>query len=121
MPGQRSDTRRGSATERGYTYKWEQARAAFLKINPLCRRCKDMGRTTAATEVDHVIPHKGDRKLFWDRANWQALCKTHHSRKTASEERGGLRRGCDAQGDARSTRTTPGIGPLRDDRRLREG
>lgn len=28
----------------------------------------------AATLVDHVIPHKGDQSLFWDKANWQSAC-----------------------------------------------
>ncbi|WP_407496877.1 HNH endonuclease [Pseudooceanicola sp. MF1-13] len=35
--------------------------------------------------MDHITPHKGDRKLFWDRSNWQALCHACHSRKTARE------------------------------------
>jgi len=45
--------------------------------------------TTAATVVDHVTPHKGDKVLFWDRLNWQALCKRCHDRKTAFESRFG--------------------------------
>ncbi len=31
-----------------------------------------------ATVVDHVVPHKGDADLFWDRDNWQPCCKWHH-------------------------------------------
>ena len=30
--------------------------------------------------LDHIIPHRGDRKLFWDRDNWQALCKSCHAK-----------------------------------------
>jgi 5-methylcytosine-specific restriction endonuclease McrA len=42
----------------------------------------------AATVVDHIIPHKGDRKLFWSRANWQPLCVScHSSRKQRLERR----------------------------------
>ena len=41
---------------------------------------------TASTTVDHIIPHKGDRKLFWDKTNWQALCKPCHDAKTARED-----------------------------------
>ena len=37
---------------------------------------------TPATVVDHVIPHRGDRKLFWDEQNWQPLCKECHDKKT---------------------------------------
>jgi 5-methylcytosine-specific restriction protein A len=40
---------------------------------------------TPATVVDHIVPHRGNQKLFWDRKNWQSLCKTHHDRKTAQE------------------------------------
>jgi hypothetical protein len=36
------------------------------------------GKVAAAKIVDHVIPHKGNLKLFWDRANWQPLCKACH-------------------------------------------
>ena len=38
-------------------------------------------------DVDHIIPHRGDQKLFWDRNNWQALCKPCHDRKTGKEDR----------------------------------
>lgn len=41
-----------------------------------------------ASIVDHIIPHKGDKQLFWDRDNWQPLCKKHHDRKTATEDGG---------------------------------
>ncbi|MGM9590559.1 MAG: HNH endonuclease signature motif containing protein, partial [Faecousia sp.] len=42
------------------------------------------GRLTPATVVDHIIPHRGDRKLFWDESNWQPLCKDCHNRKTGT-------------------------------------
>ena len=44
------------------------------------------GRYTKATDVDHIVPHRGDRDLFWDRNNWQALCHSCHSKKTAAED-----------------------------------
>ena len=50
--------------------------------------CQREGRVTAATVVDHKIPHKGDQRLFWDPANWQSLCKPHHDRDKQREERG---------------------------------
>lgn len=28
--------------------------------------------------VDHVIPHKGDERLFWDITNLQAVSKAYH-------------------------------------------
>lgn len=45
-------------------------------------------QVTPSTEVDHIVAHKGDMGLFWDQANWQALCKPCHSRKTATEDSG---------------------------------
>jgi 5-methylcytosine-specific restriction protein A len=78
------DRFRGSSTQRGYNYAWQQARSRFLADKPLCVDCRAEGRYGVATEVDHIIPHRGNQKLFWDsERNWQGLCKTHHSAKTA--------------------------------------
>ena len=47
----------------------------------------DVGRKyVRATVVDHIIPHRGDQKLFWDQNNWQALCKSCHDKKTLTED-----------------------------------
>jgi 5-methylcytosine-specific restriction protein A len=75
-----------SSTKRGYGYAWQKARAGYLVSHPLCVYCEREGRVTAATVVDHRIPHRGDQKLFWDKANWQSLCATHHSRDKQREE-----------------------------------
>ena len=83
-----SDSRRGTAKERGYTYRWRQARAAFLAANPLCAMCEKDGRLKPATVVDHIVPHKGDELKFWSDRNWQPLCASCHSIKTASEDGG---------------------------------
>ena len=37
--------------------------------------------------MDHIRAHNGDLRLFWDRSNWQGLCKPCHSRKTLAERR----------------------------------
>jgi len=91
----RQDRERGSAQSRGYDSKWQKAREAFLRAHPLCQ-CPDCDegrkRLTAATVVDHKIPHRGDIALFWDRTNWQSMSKTCHDRKTARED-GGFGRG----------------------------
>ncbi|MYM31495.1 HNH endonuclease [Duganella sp. CY15W] len=75
-----------SSTKRGYGYKWQQARAGYLRSNPLCVYCAQSGRTTEATVVDHRVPHRGDQKLFWSKANWQALCKPCHDGEKQREE-----------------------------------
>lgn len=90
----RADAQRGSSSERGYNYRWQKARQTFLRANPLCRHCTKLGMVRAATEVDHVIPHRGDQELFWNTDNWQGLCKPCHSRKTARED-GGYGRSAD--------------------------
>lgn len=80
-----------TTTERGYGWRWQKARKAFLSRpeNVLCRMCQQEGRIQAATVVDHIIPHKGDERLMWDEANWQPLCKPHHdSTKQRMEARG---------------------------------
>lgn len=86
------DQRRGTAHERGYSAAWQRARVGFLKSHPLCKRCEADGRVVVATVVDHIIPHRGDKVLFWDHDNWQPLCKPCHDRKTATEDGGGWRR-----------------------------
>lgn len=48
--------------------------------------CDLDGDVVAATVVDHIVPHRGDKVAFWDHDNWQALCKRHHDKKTAGEE-----------------------------------
>lgn len=77
----------GSANSRGYTYKWQKAREVFLFSNPLCVYCEKIGKVTVANVVDHIIPHKGDQKLFWDQKNWQPLCKYCHDNIKSKEER----------------------------------
>lgn len=82
------DARRGSAAARGYGPEWRRASKAFLAENPLCVRCLSKDVITASQVTDHKIPHRGDMRLFWDRKNWQALCKDCHDEKTAKEDGG---------------------------------
>lgn len=84
-----SDKKRQSSTQRGYGYKWQKARAAYLKEYPLCVKCNATADISVATEIDHIEPHRGNQSLFWDSSNWQALCKPCHSKKTATEDGGG--------------------------------
>ncbi len=91
---------RGTASERGYTSAWAKARLAYLHEHPLCVAHMEQGQIVQATVVDHIKPHRlwqakqsGDgkalaaaQKLFWDRSNWQALCKRCHDIKTVKED-----------------------------------
>ena len=77
------DANRGSAAARGYDSKWQREREAYLKMHSVCRRCN----CEPASVVDHVIPHRGDQKLFWSRSNWQPLCATCHNRHKQRAEK----------------------------------
>ena len=78
---------RADASGRGYGSRWRKARKHFLKLHPLCKKCREQGRFVKAEVVDHIVPHRGDEKLFWDESNWQALCKRCHDSKTMTEDR----------------------------------
>ncbi len=76
------DRRRGSAHSRGYDRAWQRIRGLKLKRNPICEHCKAKGRTTAAKDVDHIVPlPEGTNKMD----NLQALCRRCHNVKTAAQ------------------------------------
>lgn len=90
------DRARGSRQSRGYGNRWARRSAQFRARYPLCgmrphgirpvmSQCFDEGRTTIATQTDHVVPHNGNDALFWNEiGNWQSLCLACHMRKTAA-------------------------------------
>jgi len=80
------DQRRGSSGERGYGWTWQKFRDTFLKENPLCAYCLKLGRPVQATVVDHIVPHRGDMRLFWQQGNHQSLCASCHSSVKQREE-----------------------------------
>ena len=80
------------------TKRWHRLRWHQLQAEPLCRYCAAMGRTTAATVVDHKRPHKGDESLFHDPANLQSLCKPCHDSAKQAEEKSGRVIGGDVNG-----------------------
>lgn len=75
-----------SAAARGYGSRWQRARKKYLAEHIFCVECMKEGTYVKATDVDHIIAHRGDKKLFWDESNWQALCHSHHSQKTNRED-----------------------------------
>ena len=70
-----------------YRKDWKIIRKTQLMKEPFCRECRRAGRIVPATDVDHIVPHRGDLKLFYSADNLQSLCHTCHSRKTAEEVR----------------------------------
>lgn len=89
---------RGTAAQRGYGYRWQQARAGWLRKHPLCAMHADLGQVVPATLVDHIIPHRGDQALFWDKGNWQSLCKQCHDAHKQRQEKGGTSASCNLAG-----------------------
>ncbi len=73
-----------TAKERGYDSSWRAARLAYLQAHPSCVTCGQ-----PATVVDHRVPHRGDKRLFWDKTNWQSMCESCHNAKAAQEKAGG--------------------------------
>ena len=67
---------------------WLSIRKAQLAQYPLCEDCKKENRDTLATVVDHDPPHKGDWERFIN-GPFASLCKKHHDRRTALQERFG--------------------------------
>ena len=84
---------RASAAERGYGWRWQRASERYRRANPLCAECARRGITRSCVgkegATDHIVPHRGDMKLFWDRDNWQGLCVPCHNAKSATERWGG--------------------------------
>lgn len=90
------DRRSAEAEEYRRLYKtaaWRSRRMHQLADEPLCRSCKAAGRETLATIADHVIPHRGDERLFFE-GELQSLCDEEpwrcHSRVKQREERLGF-------------------------------
>jgi 5-methylcytosine-specific restriction enzyme A len=80
------DAARKTSHERGYNKRWHDARIEYLNQHRHCVECSKDGVLTVATVVDHIVPHKGDMVRFWQRDNWQSLCRAHHASKTARED-----------------------------------
>jgi 5-methylcytosine-specific restriction protein A len=79
---------RKTAAQRGYDGKWQKYRAAYLKSHAYCVDPRHGEVLVLATVVDHIIPHRGDKRLFWLHSNHQPLCKRCHDIKTATEDGG---------------------------------
>lgn len=65
--------------------EWKQLRAYKLSLNPLCEDCEDIGQTTEATVIDHIIPRKQGGKDTID--NLRSRCKHHNAVKTAYDNK----------------------------------
>jgi 5-methylcytosine-specific restriction endonuclease McrA len=76
------DRRRPSRQARGYDAAWFAVRNAYVAVHPFC--CVP-GCGAPADEVDHIasIRDRPDLRLEW--SNLRALCRHHHSQRTARD------------------------------------
>ena len=81
---------------RGYDRRWRKLRLLVLSDEPLCRMCREIGRTRLATVVDHIRPKRDGGTD--ERDNLQPLCKPCHDGAKAAFENTGKLRGCDVDG-----------------------
>lgn len=70
--------------------RYQRARKQFLRAHPLCAGpdslCQREGRTSAASELDHIVPRFKDRERdVFDVTNWQGLCHACHREKSFRE------------------------------------
>jgi 5-methylcytosine-specific restriction endonuclease McrA len=78
--------------------QWHKIRHYQLQSSPLCALCEAQGITQAATIVDHVKPHRGNKELFFNAANLQSLCKPCHDKHKRIKELRGIMGGHDLSG-----------------------
>ena len=82
------DQGRGTAAQRGYGANWQRLRKMVLSRDPTCKDPFSShhyyGHVIASTEVDHIAPLREGGTNEMD--NLQGLCKSCHSRKTATQD-----------------------------------
>lgn len=86
QPAIKREDDRPTAHQRGYGATWRLLRGMYLRRHPICADPYGIHASAreivAATDVDHVIAKRdGGRDI---EENFQALCHSCHSRKTAS-------------------------------------
>jgi len=80
-----SERGRRSSSDRGYGSEWRERRSEQLAKDPLCKYCRLNGKLIPATQVDHIRPMNAGGVDH--PRNYQSLCHSCHSRKTANERR----------------------------------
>ena len=70
------------------TARWQRLRWDILVRDLFTCQC-GCGRTlndTSQLVADHIIPHRGDERMFWDRSNLQCLTKACHDSAKQRQE-----------------------------------
>ncbi len=66
--------------------RWYSIRDYHKAKHPWCVECQKGGQLVEWTQLDHIVPHRGDYELFWAASNRQGLCDLHHGQKTRRGE-----------------------------------
>ncbi len=76
QPAKRSGHRSAEAESWRWMYftdEWRKdLRPTQLMREPFCRECAKAGRRIRATDVDHIVDHKGNWAVFCDRGNLES-------------------------------------------------
>lgn len=80
---------RTEASRAGFynTQAWKDLRQRRLIENPLCKRCEQKGKLTAAKIVDHIEPIEIHPELALVYNNTQSLCLFCHTLKTNEDSK----------------------------------
>jgi len=65
-------------------WAWDKLRLRILQEEPLCRICLEVGRVTAARDVDHIVPTSRGGALL-DPMNCRPLCVPCHQDVTRAQ------------------------------------
>jgi 5-methylcytosine-specific restriction endonuclease McrA len=80
---ERERASRNAGRELYKTARWRRLRWSILERDLFTCQWPGCGRieaNTARLVADHIQPHRGDDRLFWDPKNLQCLCANCHSR-----------------------------------------
>lgn len=75
------------------TARWQQLRMEVLTRDKFTCQMVGCGKVTGKTSqlvCDHIQPHRGNERLFWDLSNLQCLCKPCHDRLKQRQEQSSL-------------------------------
>lgn len=73
------------------TARWQKLRLSILLRDLFtCRMCLRVEGNTSRLVCDHIQPHRGDERLFWDASNLQCLCSACHDGAKQREEQASL-------------------------------
>ena len=81
--------RRTQAWRQWYgTARWQKLRWEVLVRDCFtCARCKRVSGNKGEAVADHIKPHRGDERLFWDPSNLQCVCQPCHDSIRQAEDK----------------------------------